>query len=46
MREFDPKNKQYDCHIIMELLEGGDMDQYLREQGRPIMIDRVQEIGG
>lgn len=31
MRQYDQKSKQYDCHIVMELLEGGDMDMYLRE---------------
>jgi hypothetical protein len=30
----------------MELMEGEDMDVYLREQGRPYMLDRVKEIGG
>ena len=30
----------------MELMDGGDMDVYIREQGRPYMIDRVKEIGG
>ena len=46
VRTFDPVNKFHDCHIIMELLEGGDMDFYLKEQGRPGHIDIVKDIGG
>jgi hypothetical protein len=30
----------------MELMDGGDMDVYIKEQGRPYMIDRVKEVGG
>ena len=30
----------------MELMQGEDMDVYLKEQGRPYVIDRVQEVGG
>jgi len=30
----------------MELMDGEDMEVYLKEQGRPFMIDRVKEIGG
>ena len=29
----------------MELLEGGDLDQYIREQGRAFTINQVQEVG-
>ena len=46
MRKFDPKTKDYEFHILMELLEGGDMDVYLKEQGRAFTINQVKEIGG
>lgn len=46
MRRFIPETKYYEFHIIMELMEGEDMDVYLKEQGRPFTIDRVKEIGG
>lgn len=46
MRRYDPKNKSWEFHIIMELMGGEDMDVYLREQGRPYLVDRVKEIGG
>jgi len=34
----------YEFHILMELLEGGDLEEYLKEQGRQ-SLKRVQEIG-
>lgn len=46
VRTFDEESKYHECHIIMELLEGGDMAAYLQECGRPFSIDRVKEIGG
>jgi len=45
-REWDSTSKNYSFHLLMELMEGEDMDVYLREQGRPYMLDRVKEIGG
>jgi serine/threonine protein kinase len=30
----------------MELMEGEDMDVYLKEQGRPFAIERVKDVGG
>ena len=38
--------KTWEQHILMELMEGEDMDVYLKEQGRPYVIDRVQDVGG
>lgn len=35
-------DKNYEFHIIMELMDGEDMEVYLKEQGRPFMIDSVQ----
>ena len=29
----------------MELLEGGDLENYLRDFGRPFDIDKVKSIG-
>jgi len=29
----------------MDLMEGGDLEVYLQEMGRPYMIDNVKEIG-
>lgn len=46
MRKYDPPSKTWEFHIIMELMEGEDMDVYLKEQGRPYVIERVKEIGG
>ena len=46
MRQYDANTKNFEFHIIMELMEGDDMDVYLRDQGRPFTIDRVQQIGG
>ena len=40
------KDINYEFHIIMELMDGEDMEVYLKEQGRPFMIDSVQQIGG
>lgn len=45
MRNYDEISQNYEFHILMELMEGEDMDVYLKEQGRPFMIDRVREIG-
>jgi serine/threonine protein kinase len=30
----------------MELMDGEDMEVYLKEQGKPFMIDSIQEVGG
>ena len=38
--------KNYEFHIIMEFQQGGDMHDYLREQGRTISIKKLKEIGG
>ena len=46
MKKYDPATKNYEYHIIMELMDGEDMDVYIKEQGRPFMIDRVRDIGG
>jgi len=31
MREYDAPSKNYGFHLLMELMEGEDMDVYLRE---------------
>ena len=31
MRKYDNSTREYEFHILMELLEGGDMDCYIRE---------------
>lgn len=46
MRKYDAPKKTWEYHILMELMEGEDMDVYLKEQGRPYVIDRVQDVGG
>ena len=49
MRKYDEGptgDKNYEFHIIMEIMDGEDMEVYLKEQGRPFMIDSVQQIGG
>lgn len=45
MRSYVPETQKYDCHIIMELLEGGDLENYLRDFGRPFDIEKVRQIG-
>lgn len=46
VRKYDRDTQNYEFHILMELMDGGDMDSYIKEQGRPYMIDRVKEVGG
>jgi serine/threonine protein kinase len=47
MRKYDAPSKNFEFHIIMELMEGEDMDKFLKEAGnRPYMVDKVKEIGG
>lgn len=43
---YDKVTKNYEFHIIMEFQQGGDMHDYLREQGRTISIKKLKEIGG
>ena len=45
MRRFDESTKEHEFHIIMDLMDGGDLEQYLEDQGRPYLIDSVAEIG-
>lgn len=42
MRKYDQLTQNNEFHIIMELMEGQDMEDYLKEQGRPFMVDRVK----
>ena len=42
VRKYDPVTEKYECHIIMELLEGGDLENYLREFDRPYDIEKVK----
>ena len=32
-------------YVVMELLEGGDMDCYIREQGKAMTIQQIKDIG-
>ena len=45
MKKYEPDNDNYEFHILMELMEGEDMEVYLKEQGPPLMIERVRLIG-
>jgi len=45
MRKYVPSTKNYEFHIVMELMEGDDMEQFLKDQGRPYIIDKIKEIG-
>jgi len=45
MKNYDEISQNHEFHIIMELMDGEDMEVYLKDQGRPYMIDRVAEIG-
>ena len=45
MKKYDRDSDNYEFHILMELMEGEDMEQYLKEQGPPLMIERVRQIG-
>jgi serine/threonine protein kinase len=46
MRKFDPDTKNYEFHIILELMDGDDMEVYIKDQGRPFTIGPVKSIGG
>ena len=46
MRKYDPLTKNYEFHILIELMEGSDMEVYLQEQGHPYLVDSVKSIGG
>lgn len=41
IRRYDPVTKNYEFHILIELMEGSDMEIYLKEQGPPCMVERV-----
>ena len=41
MRKYDPKNKNYEFHILVELMRGGDMESYLSKWGPAVTLDRV-----
>lgn len=44
MKKFDTENNNYEFHIIMELLEGQDMDSYIKKNGRPLEIGLVRNV--
>jgi len=46
MRKYNESSKTYEFHILMELMDGEDMETYITEQGRPYMVERIKEIGG
>jgi len=45
VNKYDAASKTHEFHIIMDMMEGGDLEAYLEEMGRPYMIDNVKEIG-
>ena len=45
LRKYDENTKEHEFHIIMDLMEGGDLETYLEENGRPYLIDSIKEIG-
>ena len=44
-RKYDENSKEHEFHILMDLMEGGDLENYLEENGRPYLIDTIKEIG-
>ena len=46
MRHFIPEKRMYIFHILMELMEGDDMDIHIKNLKEPISIERVRKIGG
>jgi hypothetical protein len=45
LRKYVPSTKNYEFHIVMELMDGDDMEQFLKDQGRPYIIDKIKEVG-
>ena len=41
MKQHDEVNQTHEFHILMELMDGEDMDVYLKEQGKPFYIEPV-----
>ena len=46
MRKYDPDSQNYEFHIIMELMDGENMEDYIEEQGPALTLDQVKQIGG
>lgn len=46
MRTYNKQTGYHDFHMITQFQEGDDMEVYLKEQGRPYMINRIKDIGG
>lgn len=46
MRKYEPESLNYEFHIIMELMDGENMEDYLEEQGPAVLIETVKQIGG
>ena len=46
MREYFPKKKKHEFHIIMERIKGGDMEDRIRKYGCAKKIETIKEIGG
>ena len=42
MRKYDPDSMNYEFHIIMELMDGDNMEDYLDEQGPALTLDQVK----
>ena len=45
VHEVDEQTHRHMYHILMESLNGGNMEEYLELQGRPYSINKVREIG-
>ena len=50
MKEYNPLMNQYDCHLIMEKVNGLNLDQYIannirKKGGPPPSINLVKKFG-
>ena len=45
MKNYDEATQTNEFHIIMELMDGTDMDVYIKEQGKPFYVSPVKSIG-
>ena len=46
MRQYNPAKKEHVFHIILELINGGDMEEKINNLGSTKNIETIQEIGG
>ena len=45
MRKYDNRNLKHEFHIVMELINGVDMEKYLEQMGRPPDVEVVRTVG-